>query len=525
MKKLCYTFVLFILATFAGQAQNLTVQGTVSNGLLGGVPNQPIYLQIQFSPASVVYDSLFTDSVGSFYANYPISSTQGPGVVIASTNCGGLAISMIDSFSAPSYTTSHSFNCSGSTNPPPASIWLNGQVAPTVMGDTILMSLYRMSLLGPVLDTSFIVIDTMGMGFMHYGFHAQNLGVYIISANSSNSAYFTTYHGNTTLQFQATFINAFSSGVYSGLNIQLQTSPSVVPTIILGNVTGYTPSTIGLDSLQAILIEVQNNIWTPIDTVLFVDSSGFGQFNFSTTSAGPYAVLVRLLSGNAASYAPTYHDNVTTWTASTPFSGNPSSNTIVLNITLQAASGTGNGSGGAGGGVFNGLPFTGSVGMAGIPVYLQDVNGNLLKVLYSRNDGSFNFTNLPFGDYGMRVELFGVPSTTYMFSLTNSNPTLQINFTLGTNGIAASINEADLTIVGTYPNPAKDWVRMQLKAKDGQTQTIRLRDLQGRLMLEKNVQLERGLQEIELPLNGFSEGMYLLEITGSQTSVSRLVIQ
>jgi hypothetical protein len=233
--------------------------------------------------------------------------------------------------------------------------------------------------------------------------------------------------------------------------------------------------------------------------VLFVDSSGFAQFNFSTTNVGPYAVLVRLLSGNAASYAPTYHDNVTTWTASTPFSGNPGSNTIVLSITLQAATGTGNGSGGAGGGVFNGLPFTGSVGMAGIPVYLQDVNGNLLKVLYSRNDGSFNFTNLPFGDYGMRVELFGVPSTTYMFSLTNSNPTLQINFTLGTNGIAASINEADLTIVGTYPNPAKDWVRMQLKAKDGQTQTIRLRDLQGRLVY--NERIAAGLSTVAHPFN------------------------
>lgn len=526
MKKLIYTFVLFILATFAGQAQNLTVQGTVSNGLLGGVPNQLIYLQIQFSPASVVYDSLFTDSVGSFYANYPISSTQGPGVVIASTNCGGLAISMIDSFSAPSYTTSHSFNCSGSTNPPPASIWLNGQVAPTVMGDTILMSLYRMSLLGPVLDTSFIVIDTMGMGFMHYGFHAQNLGVYIISANSSNSAYFTTFHGNTTLQLQATLINAFSSGTYNGLNIQLQTTPSVSSIIIVGNVTGYTSAPSVIDSVRAILIEVQNGIWTPIDTAIFADSSGTTNFYFSTNSTGPFAILATLLNGNAVNYAPTYHDNVTTWTASMPFSRPTSSNTIVLNnITLQAATGTGNGSGGAGGGVFNGLPFTGSVGMAGMPVYLQDINGNLLKVLHSRNDGSFNFTNLPFGDYGMRVELFGVPSTTYMFSLTNSNPTIQINFTLGTNGIAASIKEADLTIVGTYPNPAKDWVRMQLKSKDGQTQTIRLRDLQGRLMLEKNVQLERGLQEIELPLNGFSQGMYLLEITGNQTSVSRIVIQ
>jgi hypothetical protein len=281
----------------------------------------------------------------------------------------------------------------------------------------------------------------------------------------------------------------------------------------------------GLDSLQAILIEVQNNIWTPIDTMVYIDSMGLGQYYFSTTNSGPYAILARLLGPNAGSYAPTYHDNVTTWTASTPFSGNPGSNTIVTNITLQAAAGTGSGSGSAGGGVFNGLPFTGSVGMAGMPVYLQDASGNLLEVFYSRTDGSYNFSDLPFGDYALRVELFGVPSTLFPFTLNASNPNLQIDFTLGTNGIAASLEEAELALLGTYPNPANDWVRLQLKAKHGQNQTIRLLDMQGRIMLEKKVALEAGLQEVELSLEAFSKGMYLLEISGGQKSVHRLVIQ
>lgn len=524
MKKLIYTLTLLLLATFASQAQNLTVQGNVSNGALGGVAYHPVVVLVQFSPSNQLTDSLFTDSLGNFQQSYAMPAGQGVGIVTASTYCGGMYITTLDSFSATITTTNHLFNCAGT--PGPAITWLNGQVGPTVLGDSILMSLYRMSLIGPVLDTAFYVVDTMSMGYMYYGFRVTNPGVYIVSANSNNSAYFTTYYGNTTLQFQANLINAFNPGSINGLNIQLQTSPSTVPTIITGNVGGYTPSTSGIDTLRAILIEVQNGIWTPLDTVIFADSSGISYFYFSTNSTGPYAVLTTLLTGNAANYAPTYHDNVTTWTASTPFAGNPSSNTIVLNtITLQPATGTGNGGGSAGGGVFNGLPFTGSVGMAGMPVYLQDVNGNILKVLHSRTDGSYNFTNLPFGDYGMRVELFGVPSTAYMFSLSSNNPSLQVNFTLGTNGIAASIEEADLTVLGTYPNPAKDWVRLQLKAKDGQMQNIQLRDMQGRLMLEKNVQLESGLQEIELSLNGLSQGVYLLEISGSQKSVSRLVIQ
>jgi len=524
MKKLIYTIVLLLLGSFAIQAQSLTIQGNVSNGTLGGLPNHPVVVQVNFSPSNLLTDSLFTDSLGNFQQTYPMPAGQVVGTVTASTSCGGMFITNIDSFNATTPITNHLFNCGG--NPGPATIFLNGQVGPTIVGDTIWMSLYRMSLVGAVLDTTIQIIDTMNMGYMYYGFVVNTPSVYIISASSSNSSYYTTYFGNTTLQYQASFINAFNPGSVNGLNIQLQTSPSTTPTIIVGNVTGYTPSTAGIDTVRAILIEVQNNIWTPIDTVVFADSSGTTNFYFSTTSTGPYAVLATLLNGNAANYAPTYHDNVTTWTASTPFAANPGSNTIVLsNIILQPASGTGNGGGSAGGGVFNGLPFTGSVGMAGMPVYLQDVNGNILKVMHSRTDGSYNFTNLPFGDYGMRVELFGVPSTAYMFSLSSNNPSLQVNFTLGTNGIAASMEEADLTVVGTYPNPAKDWVRLQLKAKDGQTQNIRLRDLQGRLMLDKKVQLESGLQEIELSLSGFSQGIYLLEITGSQKSVSRLVIQ
>jgi len=521
MKKLVYTFGLLLMTALTSEAQNLTVQGAVTNGTLGGIANRLVSLQIHLSPVLTFNDTLFTDTLGNFSASYPVSAAQGPGTVTATTYCNNFIVTSIDSFSAPAFLSTFLFNCSGSTNPPPISIGLNGQISPTALGDSILMTLYNLSLIGTVVDTSFYVSDTMNMGHMFYGFPARSLGIYMISASSNNGSYYTTFYGNTTVQSQATLINAFNQSNYNGLNIQFQTIPSSQNNFILGSTVGFIPSFSGPDSLRAILIEVRNNIWTPLDTIVFTDSI----FNFSTTNPGPYAVLVNLVNGNAANYAPTYHDNATTWTASTPFTANPNSNTIVLNVTLQPASGNGSGNGGAGGGIFNGLPFTGSVGMAGIPVQLVDDNGNLLKVRYSRADGSYNFTGLPFGNYGMRVELFGVPSTTYIFSLSNSNPTLQINFTLGTNGIAASMEEAELTVLASYPNPAKDWVRLQLKAKNGQAQTIRLRDLQGKLMLEKTIQLESGTQEIELSLTGLSQGMYLLEITGSQKSVSRLVIQ
>lgn len=525
MKKLIYTFVLFLIGSFASQAQNLTVQGNVANGNQGGVPYQLVYLQIDFSPMNVVYDSTFTDSLGNFQITYPVSANQGLGIVTATIICGTSTITSIDTFDLSNLTTNHPFNCVGST--PPTNFSLNGIVTPTSLGDSILMRLYQYpSSGGPILETSYYVVDTIGMGFVNYSIVVNRPDNYIISASSNNSFYYTTYYGNSTIQLQATTINAFPPINFYGLDIQLQTTPSLPITYFVGAVSGYTRSASGLDSLIAILIEVQNNIWTPVDTALMIDSLfGIGQYSFGTTNFGTHAILIRMLGQNAVNYAPTYHDNTTTWTATTTFSKNPNSNTLVHNITLQAASGTGSGSGSAGGGVFNGLPFTGSVGVEGMPVYLQNANGNLLKVAYSRTDGSYDFNNLPFGDYSMRVELAGVPSAPYMFSITSSNPDPQINFTIGFNGIAASLREADLTLVNTYPNPAKDWVRLQLKAKDGQDQTIRIRDMQGRLMLAKSVQLETGMQEIELSLHGLSQGVYLLEVTGSQKAVSRLVIQ
>lgn len=519
MKKIVYTFVLLLLASFACQAQTLTIQGNVSNGSSVGISNHPVLIQVIFQTGSQITDTVYTDSLGSFTKNMTISTAQAPGVIQVATTCNGVTLSSIDSFLTPTYTSSHIFNCSGNQNPQPINAWLNGRVSPTALGDSVELTLWKVVQAGLLYQSSYYVKDSMSLGYVNYGFNIQAQGIYVISATSSNSIYPRTFYGNTRFDYNAQHIHVFSSGSVNVSDIQLQTLP---PIVISGIVSGYVPSAAANDSFRAILININNNVWTPVDTAYFFDSSGVAQFQFTTTQSGMYAILVTLLNGNAVNYAPTYHDNTTTWTASMPYL---LAYNHTFNIILQPASGTGNGNGGAGGGVFNGLPVTGSVGMAGIPVQLQDANGNILKVLHSNSDGTFNFNNLPFGDYGIRVELFGVPSTTYLFNLSNTNPTVQVNFTLGTNGIAASMKEVDLTVVGTYPNPAKDWVRMQLKAKDGQTQTIQLRDIQGKLMLEKKVQLESGLQEIELALSGLSQGVYLLEITGAQKSISRLIIQ
>ena len=525
MKKIFYTLLLACIASLSGHAQNLSMQGSVSAGALGGLANHLVALQIHLSPTQMVQDTVITDSLGFFSTIFPLAPGQGPGFVIATTQCSGLMLTLIDSFFAPSLTTNHHFSCTGGT-PPTNPIWLNGMLTPTALGDTVEMTLYRASALGLVVDTSFSFIDTMNMGFMHYGFRRTNTGVYTISADvrGASTVWYETYYGNTTLQSQAILVNAPVPGSYNGLDIQMQSTPTVPLTTIHGTVTGYTPSTTLQDTLQVILIEVQNNLWTPIDTVITVDSAGLGGFHFVTTSAGPYALLATLLSGNAANYVPTYNGNTTTWSNTTPIQGSPAT-AIIVNITLQAASGTGNGGGSAGGGIFNGLPVTGNGGMAGMPVQLQNASGDILKVVHSDQAGGYLFGDLPFGTYAVRVELFGVPSTLFAFTLSATQPAIEVNFTMGSNGIAASTNEPEVQIEAIYPNPATDMITVKLLSKSSLHQVIKLRDIQGKVVYEQSVKPESGLQEFSIPLVGYNKGIYLLEVTGSQHLVKRIVIQ
>lgn len=525
MKKIFYTLLIACLASLSGHAQTLSVQGSVNAGTMGGLANHLVALQIHLSPAQVVQDTVITDSLGFFSTLIPLPPGQGPGYVIATTQCNNLMITLSDSFFAPTWTTNHLFNC-GTIPNPGSNIWFNGTVTPTALGDTIEMTLYRASALGMVVDTSITFTDTMNMGFMFYGFRRQNPGAYTVAAEvrGGTSNFVKTYYGNTTLQNQATVVNAFNAGSYNGLNIQMQSSPTQPIINISGTVTGYTPSTTSFDTMQVILIEVQNNIWTPIDTVVTLDSAGLGGFFFSTTSTGPFAVLATLLSGNAANYVPTYNGNTTTWTNTTPIQATPNA-TIFVNISLQAASGTGNGGGSAGGGIFNGLPVTGNGGMVGLPVQLQDAAGSILKVMHTDQAGSYHFGDLPFGTYAVRVELFGVASTLFAFTLSATQPDVEVNFTMGANGLAASFEAPELLVQAIYPNPATDWVKLQLVSQTGIKQLIKLRDIQGRLLYTESVELERGMQEITLSLAGYDKGIYLLEIEGSNRVVKRIVIQ
>jgi hypothetical protein len=99
-----------------------------------------------------------------------------------------------------------------------------------------------------------------------------------------------------------------------------------------------------------------------------------------------------------------------------------------------------------------------------------------------------------------------------------TSDTIQVN--LIALGIDSKSSQNDLII---YPNPASDKVFLQLgNAVTGYTE-IKVLDMKGKVLLNKNLLLEDGISEIDLA--GFPNGIYILKVRNEKwTGNLKLII-
>ena len=529
LKKLLFMVLLFVASSTIAQALTLTVNGSFRASITAqGIPGQPIVLIVNFNQPGAITDTVLTDSLGNFSRTYSIPPGWTSGIVLAQAICNNGFVIDSSNWFPGSMTSTIQLFCTGSPTPPTPR-FICGSISPLAAGDTAIIELFRMTGGAFMPDTLIRVTDSTGTGFAAYCVRVVN-GTYRIRASLSpgsvNAATFLpTWFGNTTNVLSAQSIFVPTGG--SIANIVLQSTVSSPVNRVFGTVSGYTsPSPGQLDTVRVILIEVQNGIWTPIDTQLVIDSAGFADFNIPVNRIGQFSLLATLLSGNAANYVPTYMGNVTTWTQAQTFNLVNGSvfNTI---IGLATAGGTGGGNGGVGGGVNqNGLPVTGSAGVPGVQVQLHNTGGQVLKATHSNTQGSYNFSQLPFGNYKLHVEMMGVAFTPYAFSITAANPNPQIHFSVSNQGIAASLLQEAFSLDGIYPNPVQGQAYIRLSGNEAGRLNVRLVDLQGRLVAQNQYDLTEGMQEFTFGVDGVTPGMYFMEIeSAGKHSTQRIVVQ
>lgn len=73
-----------------------------------------------------------------------------------------------------------------------------------------------------------------------------------------------------------------------------------------------------------------------------------------------------------------------------------------------------------------------------------------------------------------------------------------------------------------YPNPANDFVFVKFKSKPTKNCAIKIYNAKGVLVFNREIfQTEN---EMVIPVNEFSEGLYLISVEGNNRFVSRFVI-
>lgn len=94
-------------------------------------------------------------------------------------------------------------------------------------------------------------------------------------------------------------------------------------------------------------------------------------------------------------------------------------------------------------------------------------------------------------------------------------------------GTVLNVGLEELEVEGlqVYPNPASDVVSVMFKAtENNEDYAVTLTDVQGRVLISKNLSSISGVQKIELPVADLAEGNYIVKIKSNSSSSVRSVM-
>jgi hypothetical protein len=95
--------------------------------------------------------------------------------------------------------------------------------------------------------------------------------------------------------------------------------------------------------------------------------------------------------------------------------------------------------------------------------------------------------------------------------------------------ISVSCNDTDIDNYSIYPNPAKDELMIDIDLDNYQGDDVALQfiDINGRVVMQEKVVLERGFNHLDVQIGELPNGVYLLQFTGTRNHIkeSRLIKQ
>ena len=305
--------------------------------------------------------------------------------------------------------------------------------------------------------------------------------------------------------------------------------PNTLP--IFGQVfAGNNPA----DEFIAYLIEYDSaaGTLTAIDTfsssVAITGLAGFFQFH---APAGSYFVKVALEPASQfyANYLPTYFGDELFWYNALPVDPNTFP---FISIDMVAGANPG-GPGFVGGLVSQGANKNGDP-LGNMTVIITHLDDSPLTYTITKDDGTYELDNLPYGTYKVWVEMWGRDLNYYIITLSADNPSITgLDFEItDTEVIAGSSTGLDQFLStengwNLFPNPASEWVQVVLDMKESTEVILTVANVLGQELYRSTHAAFAGENQFSVPVGEMKEGIYLVqvEIQGSRLSLGKLTVR
>jgi PKD repeat protein len=314
------------------------------------------------------------------------------------------------------------------------------------------------------------------------------------------------YRVSLTINAMPGFQGSESSTIVKQVQVGLRAYPTLG-----GHVFGpYFPIDLGLAYLY--VFDDSGNLFL-LDTAWI---NTYGYYYFQAVPSGKYLTKARLQAASElyGQYIPTYYGDVYDWVDAEEIVMSDEDN-FAAHINLIPSSGISTGEG-----KISGLISYDTSMVVKTPVPAEDVEivllsqqGALLTCGLSSTDGSFGFEDLAFGTYQMFPDVAGVITTPMYVTISEEGPLVSdISLVIFPGQITFAINENNSSFVDQamilYPNPVTDQARISFEVKKSSSLTVRITDLAGRTVLNRDWQVSQGKQEIVLPVGELPAGIY-----------------
>lgn len=227
-------------------------------------------------------------------------------------------------------------------------------------------------------------------------------------------------------------------------------------------------------------------------------------------------------------YIPSYYDTLYSWMNSPPVF--PVVDTTTYDIQLiRTVPNQLQGLGYIAGNITDKVDKESNTILEDLDVLLINQYNQVLKLKKPSSMGNYSFTNLPYANYRVFVELPGKITNPATITLNASTPYINnLNFVINDNVISLAVTEEielQNAISAIYPNPASEKFCIDIKLKKAEDIRIEVYNQFGQLMIQKALVVETGSQHIILSINELTAGFYTVKISDKKQSLSRKLIK